>query len=86
MLKAVGVVLDFPPVVVQVFEVEAVDAVHLLHRQDLADFVFVFVGQGLGMGFVNFGAGGHVHAPVVEQAAGVDLVTHLDTHHVKAHA
>ena len=38
------------------------------------------------MGFVNFGAGGHVHAPVVEQAAGVDLVTHLDTHHVKAHA
>ncbi len=85
MLESVSVVLDLPPVVVQVFQVERVHAVLLLRFQHLADLVLVFVLERRLVGSVHAVARLDVQPPMVKHVAGMDRVADFHAHNVKAH-
>src|SRR3954471_2366238 len=73
-----GVVLDLPPVVVEVLQVEGVHAVLVHHGKHLADLVLVLVrGRGL-VDPVDLLLGADVQAPVVEDVLRMHRRAHLD--------
>src|SRR6516164_9850 len=65
------VMLNLPPVVVEIFQVERVDAVLIHRRQHLADLVLVLVLKGIRMRLIDRLLGGDVDTPMVEHVAGV---------------
>ena len=77
-------VLDLPPVVVEVLEVEAVGAVALEHLVDLLDAVFVLQPVRLGVRPVHFLARGHVQAPVGEHVLVGNVLADAHGDHVHA--